>query len=311
MPLISICISAYKRVNFLQRLLDSISIQSFRDFEIIIADDSPDNSVYNVSEQYQDKLIISYFKNPVTLGSPKNWNEAISHAKGEWIKLMHDDDWFSTSESLKIFVDNIKPDHKFIFSGYTRVYENKKKTPEKILLSSSKNKAIEKEPMLLFANNFIGPPSVTLVHQSINLKYDETLKWRVDIDFYIRVLQREREFVYIDQSLVNVGMSESQITQSSINDPGVELPEGWIMLQKYGVQSLKDIRIYDAWWRMFRNMNIKTENDLKTYADKNWPPVIFRMLGDLRKTPDGFLRWGLTSKLSMAASFLKNRSVIK
>ena len=40
--LISICIPAYKHPDFLKRLLDSISIQSFRDFEVIISDDSPD-----------------------------------------------------------------------------------------------------------------------------------------------------------------------------------------------------------------------------------------------------------------------------
>jgi len=311
MPLISICISAYKRVNFLKRLLDSINIQSFRDFEIIISDDSPDNSVYNISEQYKNKFTISYFKNPVTLGSPKNWNEAISHATGEWIKLMHDDDWFSSPDSLKIFADNIQPGCKFIFSAYSRIYENNVKPAEGIFSSSSKNKAFEKEPALLFSNNFIGPPSVTLVHHSIDLKYDEALKWRVDIDYYIRVLKRGHKFVYIDQTLINVGMSASQITQSSINNPGVELSEGWIILQKHGAKSVSDIRIYDAWWRMFRNMNIKTEKDLRAYVDNTWPPVILRMLRDLSKTPHLFLKWGATSKLWMGLSYLKNRSLIK
>jgi glycosyltransferase involved in cell wall biosynthesis len=267
--------------------------------------------VYNLCEQYKEQLIISYFKNPIALGSPKNWNEAIRHANGEWIKLMHDDDWFSSSESLRKFVDSIKANHKFIFSGYTRVYENKAKPTEKIVLSPSKSKAVENEPTLLFANNFIGPPSVTLLHHSINLKYDETLQWRVDIDFYIRVLQRERKFMYIDQPLINVGMSASQITHSSINDPRVELPEGWIILQKHGLKPLKDVRIYDAWWRMFRNMNIKTQNELMAYVNKEWPPVILGMLADLRKTPPGFLGWGVTSKLCMGFSYLKNRSLIK
>ena len=37
--LISICIPAYKHPDFLKRLLDSISIQSFKNFEVIISDD--------------------------------------------------------------------------------------------------------------------------------------------------------------------------------------------------------------------------------------------------------------------------------
>ena len=311
MPLISICISAYKRVNSLKRLLDSISIQSFTDFEVIISDDSSNSDVYDLTKEYKDQLIISYFKNPTALGSPKNWNEAITHAKGEWIKLMHDDDWFSSAGSLKIFAANMRPDCKFIFSAYTRIYDNNTSPPERIFLPSSENKALEKEPALLFANNFIGPPSVTLVHHSIDLRYTETLKWWVDIDFYIRVLEHERKFRYIDQSLVNVGMSASQITQSSINNPEIELPESWMMLQKLGVKSLRNIRIYDAWWRMFRNMNIVTEADLRGYADENWPPVILKMLVDLKKTPRVLLGRGITSKLRMGFSYLKNKSLIK
>ena len=224
---------------------------------------------------------------------------------------MHDDDWFSSSESLKTFVESIKPDNNFVFSAYTRIYENNTKSPERIFLSPSKNKAVEKEPNLLFANNFIGPPSVTLVHHSIDIKYDESLKWRVDIDFYIRLLKQEKKLSYINRSLINVGMSGSQITQSSINDPGVELPEAWVLLEKYGSSPLKNMQIYDAWWRLFRNMNIKTEKDLRGYVNEDWPPAILRMLGDLRKTPHGFLSWGVTSKLCMGLSYLKNRSSIK
>jgi glycosyltransferase involved in cell wall biosynthesis len=283
----------------------------YRDFEVVVTDDSPSFEVQDLCEKYNRNFSIRYFKNRIALGTPANWNQAIQHARGEWIKLMHDDDWFSSPVSLKVFADNIKPDCKFIFSAYSRIYENNVKPVEGIFSSSSTNRAVEKEPTLLFANNFIGPPSVTLVHHSLDLKYDEALKWRVDIDYYIRVLRREHKFVYINQSLINVGMSASQITQSSINDPRIELPEGWIVLQKHGVKSLTDIRIYDAWWRMFRNMNIKTEKDLRTYVDNAWPPVVLRMLRDLSKTPDLFLRWGVTSKLWMGLSYLKNKSLIK
>ena len=310
-PKISICVPTFQRVNFLKRLLESIAAQVYTDFEVIVTDDSLGSEVQSLCEQYDGNFIIHYMKNPNALGTPANWNQAIKHARGEWIKLMHDDDWFSSADSLKIFVDRITPQYKFISSGYTRVYDNRSKSPERIALSSSKKKSIEKEPTLLFANNFIGPPSVTLVHHSIDLKYDETLKWRVDIDFYIRALEREHKLLYINQSLINIGMSASQITQSSINDPAVELPEGWIMLRKHGLQPLRDIRIYDAWWRLFRNMNIQTQKELMVYVNKEWPTVILKMLSDLKKTPRVFLSSGMTSKLCMTLSFLKNRPLIK
>lgn len=97
-PLISICVPAYKNVVYLERLLGSIQSQTFHDFEVVITDDSPDNAVSELIDRYKAMLPIRYFRNDVALGSPANWNAAIGHAKGQWIKIMHDDDWFADGQ---------------------------------------------------------------------------------------------------------------------------------------------------------------------------------------------------------------------
>ena len=95
LPLISICIPAYKRIEFLQRLFNSIAIQTYKDYEVIITDDSPDESVSTFIKNYGAIDNVLYFRNLITLGTPENWNESIRKASGTWIKLMHDDDWFA------------------------------------------------------------------------------------------------------------------------------------------------------------------------------------------------------------------------
>src|SRR5882757_943515 len=101
---ISICIPAYKRVSFLKRLLDSIERQTYRRFEVVVTDDSPDNEVSDLCRTHPLSALIRYFKNEKKLGTPENWNESIRRASGEWIKLMHDDDWFLDPTALTIFV---------------------------------------------------------------------------------------------------------------------------------------------------------------------------------------------------------------
>ena len=123
--MISICIPAYKRLERLRRLLDSIVSQTFHDFEVVITDDSPNFSVKELIETF--KLPIQYFKNESALGTPANWNYCISKAKGEWIKLMHDDDWFSSPNSLELFAEATRHNKKFIFSAYINVYEGSTK----------------------------------------------------------------------------------------------------------------------------------------------------------------------------------------
>ena len=307
MDKISICIPAYKRINYLLRLLNSITIQSYKNFEVILTDDSPDETVKDILKDYK-ALNIQYYKNEKPLGTPANWNVAISMATGQWIKLMHDDDWFSSKDSLQIFADHAIANHYFVFCAYTNVFENAIRKTQSIFMPWAWRKKIIKEPGVLLAHNVIGPPSVTLIHSSIKEKYDESLKWRVDMEFYMRILQKQKNFTYIDKTLINVGVSESQVTQSCIYNPNVELPEGYILLKKHGTAQLKNILVYDAWWRLLRNMNIKTKKQLYQYEPEKWPELIIKLVYHLSKVPNRLLKIGAFSKAFMTASWLINFS---
>ena len=110
----------------MQRLFVSIESQTFKNFEVIVTDDSNDESVEIFVNKYSKAFKIGYYKNLKTLGTPENWNEAIRKSNGKWIKLMHDDDWFADVDALKIFYESTlqNPDCSFIFSAYNNVTEN-------------------------------------------------------------------------------------------------------------------------------------------------------------------------------------------
>jgi glycosyltransferase involved in cell wall biosynthesis len=308
-PHVSICIPAYKRPGSVKRLLDSISIQSFTDYEIIVTDDSPDDSVKEIISLFAS-LNISYYKNQPALGTPANWNYGMAMAKAEWIKIMHDDDWFVDQNSLQAFVDNATKDRKFVFSRYSNVL-----SPEKINRPSFPGKwkrRILVNPLTLLSQNVIGPPSVTMIHESIRQQWDERMKWRVDIDYYIRILLKEKSFQLINERLVNVGISYTQVTNDCKDVPEVELPEGLLLLEKYGVSRLKNILVYDAWWRMLRNTRIRNKEQLKKYTQqKNWPAAIYKMIEHESKVPASLLQFGPVSKIAMALSFLINQKNLK
>ena len=42
---VSICVPAYKNPVGVERLLESVKVQSFTDYEVVVTDDSPDGSV--------------------------------------------------------------------------------------------------------------------------------------------------------------------------------------------------------------------------------------------------------------------------
>ena len=117
-PFISICIPAYKNRTYLQRILTSIEIQTYKNFEVIITDDSNNDDAIEMVKRFSDKFSIQYFKNETALGTPANWNFAIAKARGAWIKLIHYDDWFASAHSLEKLVNATKLGHSFIFCAY-------------------------------------------------------------------------------------------------------------------------------------------------------------------------------------------------
>ncbi|HEU0063961.1 MAG TPA: glycosyltransferase family 2 protein, partial [Flavisolibacter sp.] len=174
MTYISICIPAYKRTFYLKRLLDSIIVQTYKNFEVIITDDSNDDSVEQLVKQYSNEAEIKYVKNNIALGSPENWNEAIRIATGNWIKIMHDDDWFADKEALSSFCHAIEsyPDCSFVFSGYQNIYENNKMNM--VLLNTPKRFFLY-NPIQLIAENVIGPPSVVIYKKRDSIVFDSSL----------------------------------------------------------------------------------------------------------------------------------------
>ena len=303
--LISICIPAYQRIDFLKRLLDSITGQTFLDFEVIVTDDSPDESVKTLCDQYKNEFHLQYYHNLAALGTPANWNEAIRHAKGEWIKLMHDDDWFADKDSLLHFAHAItaNPSSTFIFSAYRNNYADTNKTKD-VFIESGRYKMLRKNPLTLLSKNSIGPPSVVIHKKQDNMYYDINLKWLVDIDFYMRYLSSTKP-IYIPDVLINIGISDTQVTKYTFGNRKVEIPENFYLLEKNGDAILNNILFFDSWWRLMRNLGIKDIKDIRESGyEGNIPPKIRAMINFQNKIPGKLLKNGFISKPCMFLCFL-------
>jgi glycosyltransferase involved in cell wall biosynthesis len=302
---ISICIPAYKRTDFLKRLLDSILIQTYHQFEVVITDDSPDNEVLDLARTHGLAPFIRYFKNEIPLGAPENWNESMRRAKGEWIKLMHDDDWFSNSRALQIFAGAIAqfPDTSFFFSRYKDVFLENNKSRE-VQINWLWNKILLLNPKTLLSRNVIGPPSVIFHKKNLDCLYDRQLKWLVDIDYYMRFLQFT-EPKLIPEELVDVGIGEEQLTQLFFRNPVVEIPENLYLLNKIGVRSLKNIIVYDACWRFIRNLNVRSIREIRNsgYLEPV-PAIVLAMIKFQSFWPKSFLKIRILSKCLMGVYFI-------
>ena len=185
---VSICIPTYNNVDLVKRALGSVLNQTFFDYEIIITDDS-DHDAVKAFVLAIDDTRIRYVKNPVQLGSPANWNAAVSIAQGDYIKILHHDDWFPNSNCLQKFVDLLDENPKCIL-GFSSTQACHSESAVDYLACPTREQldSLYKNPVVLFFANFIGAPSTTIFRRDWFVPFDSKLKWVVDIDFYISVL---------------------------------------------------------------------------------------------------------------------------
>ena len=92
----SIITPTYKRVNKLTRAVESVLGQTYTDLEMIIINDSPDDTEYSSFEKNISDPRIIYLKNEKNEGVNFSRNRALDNISNNssWVIFLDDDDWF-------------------------------------------------------------------------------------------------------------------------------------------------------------------------------------------------------------------------
>lgn len=92
---ISIVIPYHGRLSFFKETLESLRKQSFKDFEVVISDDTDDTeNIKMLIDSYSD-LHIKYVKSSINLGAISNTLQGINNASNNFIHILHTDDILS------------------------------------------------------------------------------------------------------------------------------------------------------------------------------------------------------------------------
>ena len=253
-PKLSLCIPTYNQTNFLRKTLESIIQQKFQAFEIIITDDSDTDDVRHLIESFSFDIKIQYLKNSERLDSPENWNYAMSLAQGDYIKILHHDDWLAHENALEQFVDLLdqNPQADFAF-GRTIVWTNGQTRVHPV--SSEELDYLSKDPLYLIQRNCIGAPSATIFRNRPDLiQFDPKIQWLVDLDFYIRLLQINPKFVFQETPLIyTANQANHQVTAKFLLNKEDELNEYFYLFEKY---QLSD-KLNEDYLIVFRRLFLK------------------------------------------------------
>ncbi len=89
-PTVSVIIATYNRAGLIERSIESLFKQSFKDFEIIVVDDGSTDNTEEVLLPHKDK--IRYYRHKTNKGVCAAKNTGLDQIKGEWFTFLDDDD---------------------------------------------------------------------------------------------------------------------------------------------------------------------------------------------------------------------------
>lgn len=205
--LISVIITTKDRRILLERALNSVLNQTYRNIEIIIVNDASKDETKKFLESIQKKdLRIRVINNEKNLGSNPSRNLAINIAKGKFIAGLDDDDEFLPNR-LELLIKNYDKKYSFITSNNRLIFDNSyidTNMPDIVTLK-----------MMTFSNVVMNQGLIKLSRIKKVGKYDEKLTACQDYDLWMRLVIKYGNIKVLREVTQKVFSEESRLRISS------------------------------------------------------------------------------------------------
>ncbi len=194
----SIIIPYYKKRNYIERCIDSVLNQTFKDFEIIVVDDgSLDNISVLCSKKYGDKVKLLTQENQ---GVSSARNTGIAHATNDYIAFLDADDYWHQEYLMTVYKTINITDSDLISTGFTNNVLELQKGKVNLVF----NEMSEDEYLLKSTYSAIINSSAVIVKKDIYNKtsgFDVGLKRGEDIEMWLRLVKHSERFIKIENIL--------------------------------------------------------------------------------------------------------------
>ncbi|MEK4677439.1 glycosyltransferase family 2 protein [Bacillus sp. FSL K6-2944] len=226
MPLVSIIIPTYNRLNYFQQALKSALAQTYRNIEIVVVDDSTNYETYNLIQHYLVKYpYIRYYRNKTNIGGALNFIRGFEYSNGEYVNFLMDDDIFHPEKietMIAYFLNDTNNEISLVTSYRPFIDENGNNIPDNIYNQKRFNEitlvnGIKAASSIISEFNWIGEPTTPLFRKKDLLEPFGVFSGRlyrsgVDIAAWLHLLSKGN-LVYIPLPLSNLRIHSNNISK--------------------------------------------------------------------------------------------------
>jgi len=186
MPEVSVIIPTFNRSKKVVRAVTSVLNQSFRDFEIIVVDDSSTDDTNQALARYASS--IAYLRRPVNRGVSAARNMGIENSVAPWIAFLDSDDYW-LNDKLQTQMDFVDRNPETVACQTEEIWIRKGRRVNPKRKHKKPSGDIFKQSLKLC---LVSPSSVILrrpLFEEVGL-FDESLPAAEDYDLWLRISSR-------------------------------------------------------------------------------------------------------------------------
>ena len=196
-PKISVITTVYNVGQYIEKTIESMLSQSFKDWEMLLVNDcTPDDSVEKIMRYDDPRLVL--INNKMNVGAGKARQVGIDNAKGDFILFLDGDDWLSEECLEKLYNAAIEKDADIVNCWVKEI--------DDYGLVDPRIKADKKERFTTYLGN-------KLIRTSLfNLTNYSPLRLYEDINTLFRLLELTEKVVKIDYVGYNYNVRPNSLT---------------------------------------------------------------------------------------------------
>lgn len=184
--LISVIIVTYNRGKLLTGAIDSVLLQKFSDFELIIIDDASTDNTEEIVKQYLTDKRIKYIKVAKCYSIAQVRNSAWPYVSGKYIAILDSDDIWSNDSKLNKQFEFLEKNPGVVLVGSGAIMINVRGEEIDKITEPVSDTDIKKQ---FFVKNPFFHSSVMYRFDTLKQLggYDEKIKYGEDFDLWLRM----------------------------------------------------------------------------------------------------------------------------
>jgi len=216
MPEVTVIMPVFNGAKYLCPAIDSVTSQTFADWELVVVDDGSADATPQILEGYKDPRIVKIRQD--NAGEARARNVGLDQAKGLYIAFLDADDLYlpNALADLGEFLDRY-PEYDVVFSDGHICDEQETISGRLSEIRPGIHTGSILEPLVLTAGVITVPVCTMTRRSSIEshgARFDEKLVIGPDWDFWIQ-LARSSQFGYLDKLTCMYRVHQTNITRTS------------------------------------------------------------------------------------------------